>query len=84
MKRPDFKQFMATEKASILVSVIIGFGLATLFRRACKGRGCVIVKSPPLKDLNKYLYRIDGKCYKYRPYAVSCNESKPESSKRPA
>lgn len=54
------------------MSVIIGFGLATLFRRVCKGKGCVIVKSPPLKDLEKYLYRIDGKCYKYRPYAVSC------------
>jgi hypothetical protein len=32
-----------------------------------------MVKSPPLKDLEKYLYRIDGKCYKYRPYAVKCN-----------
>jgi hypothetical protein len=40
-----------------------------------------MVKSPPLKDLEKYLYRIDGKCYKYRPYAVKCNHG-PETSNK--
>lgn len=41
-----------------------------------------MVKSPPLKDLEKYLYRIDGKCYKYRPYAVKCNHGTPDTSSK--
>jgi hypothetical protein len=36
----------------------------------------------PTEDLNKYLYRIDGICYKYRPYAVKCNHGTPETSSK--
>jgi hypothetical protein len=79
--KSSVSQFLQSERGSVLISVIIGFGLATLFRRVCRGKGCVVVKSPPVKDLKKYVYRIDGRCYKYRPYATSCTGT-PETSNR--
>ena len=30
----------------IIISVIWGFGLATIFRRICKGRNCIVIKGP--------------------------------------
>jgi rhodanese-related sulfurtransferase len=66
-------KFLASERGSILISIVIGFGLATFFRKACKGRACLIVRSPPLADLKKNVYKIDGQCYKYRPYVVPCS-----------
>lgn len=69
---------MSSERGSIVISIVLGFGLATFFRKVCKGKGCLLIRSPPLADLKKDLYKIDGRCFKYRPYAVSC---KPDTSK---
>ena len=83
--KQSMSTFLKSDNGANLISIIIGFGLATLLRRVCKGKGCIIVKSPPLKDLAKYLYRIDGKCYKYNPYAVKCSHTvgaTPATSKR--
>ena len=55
-----------------VVAVILGFGLAAIFRRACKGNKCVIVKSPGKEALDKYYYKLEDDCYKYTPYAVKC------------
>jgi hypothetical protein len=72
---------MGSDRGSIVISIVIGFGLATFFRKVCKGRACLVVRSPPLADLKKNLYKIDGQCFKYRPYAVPC---KPDTSKSAA
>lgn len=57
---------------AIIVSVILGLGLAAIFRATCSGDKCVIVHSPPRDQIDKHLYRIDDHCYKYSSYAVSC------------
>ena len=57
----------------IIVSLILGFGLAALFRQVCKGDECHIVEPPNLQDLKKYYYKVDGDCYKYTPYATKCD-----------
>jgi hypothetical protein len=72
--------FLASERGNLVASIIVGFGLATLFQRVCKGHGCVIVRSPPHKDLAKYLYRVDGRCFRYRPEATACAASEQTSA----
>ena len=64
-----------TPTGSIIISVILGLGLAALFRRACKGKECVIVKAPPTNDTNNYVYKIDDDCYKYHKTAAQCPEN---------
>lgn len=56
-----------------VLSVILGLGLASLFRQVCKKGQCIVVKGPPVADVEKYLYRIDDRCYKYTVQARSCN-----------
>ena len=55
-----------------IISIILGIGLASLFRQACKGDKCVVVKGPRIKEIEKHIYKIDDKCYKYKPIATMC------------
>lgn len=61
------------DKAGLaVVSVILGLGLAFVFKTACKGPHCHVVRAPPIADLKKYHYKVDDDCYKYTPYVVPC------------
>lgn len=67
-----FTRVMSDPFGRILISVILGLGLAALFRRACSGDGCILIESPDSKDVNDYVYRINSACYKYSPNTVPC------------
>jgi len=54
--------------------MILGFGLAALFRQACKGDDCYIVNAPSNNELKKYYYKIDEDCFKYTPVATQCKQ----------
>lgn len=69
-------EIMNTEYGQIVVSIILGLGLATLFKQVCKGDSCVVIKSPPLKEINKYYYKIEDDCFKYTPYPTKCEGDK--------
>ncbi len=56
----------------IVFSILLGFGLATLFRKACAGNNCIIINGPPIKEINDNVYKIDDDCYKYTPETTSC------------
>ncbi len=70
----DIKHLMTSKEGQILISVILGFGLATIFRKVCKDNNCVVIKGPKIEDVQKYYYKMDEGCYKYTPYIVDCNE----------
>lgn len=55
------------------ISILLGFGLASLFRQVCKHDKCRIIKGPNIKEIEKKIYKIDDKCYKYKPVATVCD-----------
>ncbi len=57
-----------------VISMILGLGLASLFRRACRNRNCVVIKGPPLSSVKDKVFKFDGKCYTYHPEATSCKK----------
>lgn len=65
---------MENKAGQIFVSILLGLGLATLFRKVCKDNNCMVIKGPPVTDVNKYFYKIDQDCYKYTPYATNCTK----------
>lgn len=56
-----------------VLSVILGLGFASFFRTVCISDKCKVIRGPNIKDVNKNLYRIDEKCYKYKPSATMCD-----------
>lgn len=66
--------FIDSNKGKIIISIIWGLGLATLFRKVCKGRKCLIVKGPKPEEMNGKVYKFDDKCYLYKAQNTSCKK----------
>lgn len=69
-------KFFHSETGKQMLSIILGLGLASLFRTICKGKNCVTFKAPPLEDFNNKVYKYEDRCYKYNPVSVKCDSSK--------
>lgn len=67
----SIRDAMNTKTGGIVISAILGFGFATLFRQTC-GERCAIVKAPSVDQMKRYIYDLDGTCYKYTPRVVAC------------
>jgi hypothetical protein len=78
-----FKDLLDSGFGSVIISGVLGFGLAALFQKACKDNNCVIIKGPPYKDIKDKIYIHDGKCIVYKPESSSCDvkDSKNEKEK---
>jgi hypothetical protein len=57
-------------------SIILGFGLATLFRKVCNDSNCLRFIGPNMEQINDKIYEFNKTCYKFKPKAVSCNKQK--------
>lgn len=60
----------------ILISVLLGVGLATMFRKACNDRSCVVFHAAPIKNIKDKIFRYNDKCYSFQEKAVKCDNSK--------
>jgi len=57
----------------VLISIIWGLGLSTLFAHACRHRPCYIITGPPIKNtMSKYFNYGTEKCYQYYPIISKC------------
>ena len=71
-----FEKFMNDKTGRVLTSILLGIGLATLFRQICKGKSCIIKKAIPIKEINNNIYKYNNKCYKYSSTHVKCSSNK--------
>ena len=68
-----FGKFIHTETGKIVMSVLLGFGLASLFRTVCKDNNCRIFHAPPLDEFKDKIYKNNDKCVKYIPVPTKCS-----------
>ena len=71
-----FTNILNNKYGKIILSVIWGFGLATIFRKICKGRDCIVIKGPKPKNTDDKVFRFNDRCYKYKSQATSCDKQK--------
>lgn len=72
----NFSKFIHTENGKILMSILLGFGLASLFRTVCKDKNCIIFHAVSLEKIKDKVYKFDNKCYKYNIKPTMCNSDK--------
>lgn len=70
------KEILNSNTGKIIISIILGLGLATLFRSACSEKGCVVFLAQPPKKTEQKIFKEDDSCYKYTLKQTSCNTSK--------
>jgi len=69
-------KFVHTKTGKYVMSIILGFGLATLFRTVCKDKNCIIFHAPPLDEIENKIYKQDNKCYTFKNESTKCSSNK--------
>jgi hypothetical protein len=69
-------KFVQNETGRNIMSIILGLGLATFFRKMCDGKDCIVSKAPPYEEIDDKIYKFDDKCYKLENKAETCNIQK--------
>ena len=67
-------KLLQNKSGHIIISIILGFGLACLFRKVCKDRECIIYTAPDFKKIKDKIFKFDEKCYKYTKETSTCND----------
>lgn len=71
----EFSKFFHTKTGKYIMSLLLGFGFATLFRKTCTKESCLDFKGPSDKKIKDKTYLFDDKCYSFSSSAVTCNEN---------
>ena len=74
-QRSKISSLVESNEGRIIISLLLGFGLATLFRKVCKDKSCIVIKGPKMSDVQNNYYKINDKCYKYEPEVVPCTSA---------
>jgi hypothetical protein len=63
----------SSKTGCILVSILLGLGLASIFREVCVGDNCVVItRSPPINEIEDRTFSQNGKCYQYKAKSSEC------------
>lgn len=72
----NFEKFVHTKNGRIILSILLGLGLSSLFRKSCKHRNCIVFKGPQIKEIKDKIFEYNNKCYKYNETNVKCDSSR--------
>jgi hypothetical protein len=68
---PIIQKLLYTKEGNIIISIILGIGLAMIFKPVCKN--CIKYISPDLHKEKNKKYKINGTCYKNIVIPEKCN-----------
>lgn len=72
----DIIKILSDPKSRIVISIILGLGLAAAFKKTCaNGKNCIIIKGPKTADVQGHVYKINDECYKYTARVVECSNN---------
>ena len=60
----------------IVIPILLGLGLATLFRKVCKDRDCIIFKAPNINKIKNQIFKFQNKCYTFEENIEKCDNGK--------
>lgn len=73
----NFKRLLHSGLGKIFISILLGLGFATLFRKVCKDKNCINFKGPLTGEVDGKVFKHGDQCYKYTVQnADKCNTQK--------
>ncbi len=72
----NFRRLLYSEVGKYAISIILGLGIATLFRRVCNNRDCIVFHAADYKKIKGQIFEFGGKCYTFSEKAEKCDKSK--------
>ena len=72
----NFDRLLNTPLGKIFISIMLGIGIACLFRQVCNEKNCIRFEGVVISDIHDKIYKHDEKCYKYVAKPTTCNKNK--------
>lgn len=61
----------------MFISILLGLGLATMFRQVCEEKNCIRFVGPVISEVDGKIFKHGDKCYKYEAESSGkCDETK--------
>lgn len=70
------KRLLHTSLGQFFISILLGLGLATLFRKACNDKNCLSFNGPVISEIDGKIYKHGEKCFSYTSTATACDANK--------
>ena len=70
------KKLIHSKYGKILLSIILGIGLASLFNISCTHRSCYRYIAPDTDKIKQGTWQYNDQCYKYKPKITTCSKTK--------
>lgn len=71
----NLERLINSETGKIVVSIVLGLGLATLFRKVCNDETCLSFNGPVISDIEEKTFKYGNKCYRYTVDADTCKST---------
>jgi hypothetical protein len=55
-----------------IISFMLGLAIVVIVAPICRGRDCMVVKAPPIHEVQDSIYHIASKCYKFETVQMDC------------
>jgi len=72
----NLKRLITSPFGKIILSILLGIGLASLFRKVCNDKNCIVFNGPIISDIDGKTYKHGDKCYKYTTNPDKCDSTK--------
>jgi|TARA_Y200000002_G_scaffold332795_1_gene298814 hypothetical protein len=72
----NLKRLIYSDVGRIVISIILGLGLATLFRRVCRERNCLVFHAPQMNKIKGQIFKFKDKCYQFEEEIEKCDDNK--------
>ena len=72
----NFVRLLNSKTGQMLISIILGLGLASLFRQVCTDGTCLQFNGPVISEVDGKTYQFGEYCYKYDLFPVQCDSTR--------
>jgi hypothetical protein len=72
----NVKRLLYTPLGQFFISVLLGLGLASVFRQVCTDKNCIKFKGPIISEIEGKIYKHGDKCYRYTSESAKCDNLK--------
>ena len=70
----SIRKLVSNDSGALFISILLGLGLASAFRKVCHDRSCLVVQKISVENLKGKILKKDGKCYKWVPETITCKK----------
>ena len=68
----NYWTYMENPWVAAILSFLIGFGIAAMFRPMCRGSDCIVLHGPPVRDVIDKVYQMGERCVEFTTEVTEC------------